>query len=363
MVVVSLLVVANTYLFLRERHVEPGYAFLTTLLLVVGSPIYMYSSMSYIEPIAALIVVYAIRVLLAHRPHRVRILVASLGLAYAPWVHPRFLTFTVVLGALLAGRIWLDRGASRVSALACLLGPLLVGCVALEVQAVMVWHSLNPAGSMSNAGNGPFQIPLVRGAAGLLFDRQYGLITNFPIFLLVLPGVLLTLRRPYWLLHAVMFLVVAPYAVLICTFSQWFAGFSPPGRFLAVLVPLFGYPIAITLHRLRAWWAAIGATLPGLAGYVLALTSDIFPVERFQLTGTPDKPMDRLGRLIGKPFAHYAPSLFQSGQAGKFWVWTVGTIAVGVAVYLYARWWSSRSDHSPVEPQPAAEQTPVLVGA
>ncbi len=339
MVVLSALLVANVYRFLRERQIQAGYAVLTALVLAIGSPIYVYAAMSFVEPIGALIVLYAVRVLLAHRPHPVRVLVASLGLAYAPWVHPRLLIFSVTLGALLVGRLWLDRGRPRRAVLACCLGPLLAGALAVEWYAFAVWHSADPVAGMTAAHNGPFQTPLHSGLAGTLFDRQFGLIPSFPIFLLVLPGILLTRRRPEWLLQLLLFVLVAPYTVLTCTFWGWFGGYSPPARFISVLLPLLSYYIAVTLQRLRSWWLGLGAVGLGLFAYILALAADIRPNYRFQNLGSPNAAMDQLGRLFGHPFAGHVPSSFHPGQAGRFWEWTLLTFGVGIVLYLCGRTW------------------------
>ncbi len=366
MVVVSALVVANVYRFLRERRIEPNYAFFTTLLLALGSPIYVYASMSYVEPIGALIVIYATRVLLAHRPHPVRVLVAAIGLGFAPWVHVRLVTFSLTLGTLLLARLWLDRGRPRVAVLACCLGPLLVGAFVLEYYTWHIWHSVNPGAGMSSFGNGPFQIPLHTGLAGTFFDRQYGLVTNFPLFLLVLPGILLTLRRPYWLLHTVLFLTIAPYLVLICTFWSWYGGYCPPARFVSVFTPLLAFPIAVTLQRLRSIALNVAAALLAAIGYALSFITDVHPNDRFQGAGAHNLAMERIGAAVDWRFYDYVPSSFLPYQAESFWTWTVITIGIGVALFLAARPWSTGSRSGEAEPEPVPDrdqdQDPLLIG-
>jgi len=357
MVAVSVLVVVNSYLFLRERRISAGYALFTTLLLALGSPLYVYAAMSFVEPIGALIVLYATRVLLAHRPHPLRVLLAAAGLGFAPWVHTRLLTFSVSLGALLLLRLWLDRGRPRLAVLACCLLPLLAGAVAVEYYALSVWHSVNPAEGTAAFGNGPFQIPLHTGLAGTLYDRQYGLLPNFPLFLLVLPGILVALGRSYRLLQTVMLLVIGPYALLICTFWAWWGGYCPPGRFVAVVVPLLGYYVALILQRLHSWWLCVGAALLALIGYGFSLLTDVFPTERFGKEGGHNLAMDRVGALLDLPFARYVPSSFLPGQAPARWYWLAVTVAVGVALYLATGPWRRLAAEGPVtEPAHSPEQ-------
>jgi hypothetical protein len=321
LVAVSMLVIGNLYAFLRERQIRPEYALFTTLLFVIGSPIYMYSGMSFIEPIATLFVLYAVRVLFAHRLHPVRLTVASLALGYLPWVHPRLVTFSLMIGAALAARCWLDRSTPRLRSLTCALVPLLVGLVAIEVDTWINWGTLNPGVTMAAIGNRTFGMSPVDGVAGLLLDREYGLFPNFPLFLLVLPGLLLTLHGPQRVTTGVLTVLAGPYALLICTFLTWFAGASPPARFLTVLVPLFGYPIAFLLQRLRNWWVLVGAASLAVASYALSLASDVWPGERYLTPVTGPISMNRIGRMIGFPFAHYLPSMFLPGQMSRFLVW------------------------------------------
>jgi hypothetical protein len=63
MVVISLLIVANVFLLARALGVSTRTAFGVGLAFAVGTPILTYSSMSFVEPIGALVCVYALRLL------------------------------------------------------------------------------------------------------------------------------------------------------------------------------------------------------------------------------------------------------------------------------------------------------------
>src|SRR5688500_19631064 len=58
-VLVSVLTVINVYWLLRELGIVKAYAGIVTGLFIVGTPLYMYASMQFIEPLGALPVVFA----------------------------------------------------------------------------------------------------------------------------------------------------------------------------------------------------------------------------------------------------------------------------------------------------------------
>ena len=332
--VISLLIVGNVYYFLRERGIEPMYAFLVSLLLIIASPIYTYASMAFVEPIGALIILYAMRVLLAPRMHTVRLTVAAVGLAALPWIHSRFLMFTFIIGALFLFRLYREHRWSWRPYLP-LLVPIAVSLVGNEVYNLVFWGTLNPASNMSNAGNGPFQVSPAVGLIGTLFDRQVGLISNYPIFVLVLPGLLLSLNRARLWMQGALLAVIVPYLLLICTFSAWWAGYSPPARYIAVVLPLMAYYVAFALQRTNSILVICATVAVSLGTYALSLASDIFPNDRFAAPGNHNYGVDRLDRLFGVDVVRHMPSAFEAGQHPLFLTWLGIATAVGLALWLW----------------------------
>jgi hypothetical protein len=331
---VSLLIVWNVYYFLRERGIEPMYAFLVSLLLIIASPIYTYASMAFVEPIGALIILYAMRVLLAPRMSTLRLTVVAVGLAALPWIHSRFLMFTFIIGALFLFRLYREhRFAWR--AYLPLLVPIAVSLVGNEVYNLVLWGTLNPASNMSNAGNGPFQVSPAVGLIGTLFDRQVGLISNYPIFVLVLPGLLLSLNRARLWMQGAMLAVILPYLLLICTFSAWWAGYSPPARYIAVVLPLMAYYVAFALQRINSIVLICVSVAVSLGTYALSLASDIFPNDRFAAPGNHNYGMDRLDKLFGVDVVRHMPSAFEAGQHPLFLTWLAVATGIGLLIWLW----------------------------
>jgi hypothetical protein len=84
---------------------------------------------------------------------------------------------------------------------------------------------------------------LVRGFPGLLFDEQFGVIPNAPVFGFVLVGALVTARRQR--LVREILVVAVPYLIAVGMFQIWYGGASTPARLVAPLALLFGLVAAV----------------------------------------------------------------------------------------------------------------------
>jgi hypothetical protein len=199
MVVVSLLIVANVFLLARALGVGTRTAFAVGLAFAIGTPILTYSCLAFVEPIGALGCVYALRLLHASTLRTRDLLLVSTCLGVLPWVHARFLLFPPLFVAFLLLRLRRD-SATRRRVLAALT-PALLLILGFEVYNLTVWHTLLPDANQVSIGAVPFQKNPLPGLVGTVIDPGIGVIPNFPIFLLVLPGILLTTSRRWWPLH------------------------------------------------------------------------------------------------------------------------------------------------------------------
>jgi len=338
MVAVSVLIVVNIFFFLRELGIVRVYAGLVALLFAIGSPVYIYAPMLFIEPIGALAVLYAMRVLCRPALSNVRLAVASVGLGIIPWVHGRFIVFSVLIGAMLLWRLYRERGLASFRPYLLCLTPLAVLVGGLEIYNLVVWHSLNPAPANANVGNGVFQIPLHEGFLGTMLDRSFGLLPNFPILVLALPGALLTMRRGLRRLHLALAVVIVPYMLLVSTFSMWWAGYSPPARYFVALTPLLAYYVAALLQRMHHWLTTAMAVLLALFAAALAIAGDVVPTVRWNWhEWPPAQAMVKLGQVVAVPFARYVPSSFLPDQGRNFAGWLFGLAAVTVLLWLIGR--------------------------
>ncbi len=343
MTCVSALTIVNIFYFLRELGIVSRYATIVTALFAIGSPLYQYSSMVFIEPIAALFLVFAVRALVRPNASTGRLALASAALGMMPWLHGRFMIFAVLVPPLLVWRTWQRTPRATWNYVACL-APAAVLVIGAFVFNAVLWHSWNIAPANALHGDGIFQIPLTHGLAGLALDRSFGLFTNFPIMALALPGLFLALRRQTLALYAVFALAIAPYVVVIGTFAIWFGGFCPPARYLVVFAPLLSFFVATTLQRLRSWWMIGFASVLALAAFTLGLIGDLNPELRYQELDV-NKPLDALDGALKTNISQHLSFLATPYQRGPMLLVMASMAAFTVLICLVARRRTARPDH------------------
>ncbi len=176
---------------------------------------------------------------------------AALAAAWLPWLHPKFLPLALLgLGLTLARRG--PRGPRLLAALA--------GAASLA-GLLAFFASVYGRASLSAAYGERFatDVSLARlptGLLGLLVDRQFGLAVVSPLWLLALPGLVLLWRfRPGDALRAA--LLAAASLGVGASFSMWWGGACPPGRFVVPAVPALALALALAVRRRPAVAAAL----------------------------------------------------------------------------------------------------------
>ena len=147
-----------------------------------------------------------------------------------PWVHRKFAFYVL---ALLAVLIWRRRRDIRplppftkgMLAVAFVIPPLL-----LMAWSLYEWGSLG--GGLARSGLPLSMAGVIEGIPALLVDRENGLMWWSPVYLL-LPAASWLRREDSW-----MWIVPAIALIVPGAGHQWWAGFSPAGRFLVPLVPI-----------------------------------------------------------------------------------------------------------------------------
>lgn len=277
MLVVSALLGVQLWLLAREVTQSSGVAFVTWLLAVTTSPLLFYADQFYPEVAGALLMTLALRTLMHRRTapsgsHSVvgatmRLAIAVAGL---PWLHLRYIPLATVIA--IWGVVWWWRTQpSRHETL----GALLLVAVAGITLLLLDWRlfgglpAVNDYGSVSLSN-----VPT--GIVGLLLDRQYGLLSYAPIWLLAIYGVITMPRVTGWLHAGPPLTLLATYYLFIASFSFWFGAFSPPSRMLVPIMPIFVVAMAVALHRWRGF-ATTGLTVVlalgawGMAGLLIAV--------------------------------------------------------------------------------------------
>jgi hypothetical protein len=165
-----------------------------------------------------------------------------------------------------------------------------------------------------------------RGVVGLLFDQQFGVLPNAPVYLVALLG-FWTLCRTHARLAVELALLVGTYGVAVAAYAMWWGGYSAAARFLVPILMPLSIPAAMWFRSSRGR----AARLLGIATLVVSLliTAAICLVDRgammFNVRTSPSRFWTWLSPLVDVTSA--LPSVFRTEP---------GTAAVHALVWLTA---------------------------
>lgn len=255
---IAALAVALVFALVRAATGDEWSARLAAAALALTPPFAFYAVSLYPEVVAGLAT--ALFLCTARRDPSPRGLLAAAAVAAAlPWLHPKLAPLAAVgLGLTLVRQ---GPRALRIAALA-------IGAAGLG-GLLLVFHALYGEATLSAAyGAGVasdvslWRVP--RGLAALVLDRQFGLLALAPLWLLAVPGAVLLWRRaPGDVMRAV--LLAGATLVVGASFSMWWGGSCPPGRFVVPALPALALLLAPALARFPR-------TASGLLGAGLAVT-------------------------------------------------------------------------------------------
>lgn len=199
----------------------------------LSEPFLVQSFMVYPDALAGAIVILAIATMLLGADATLRRLaLTGLALAVLPWLHTRAVLLAVPLALVIAARQ--IRSPKRLAVLAA--APL-VSAAAWFAFFYSVYGTPDPRAPYAGAQQMTVA-SLPRGLVGLLFDQQFGLLANAPVFLFAALGFVPLLARRKRIAIELM-AGLAPYAIAVACFPMWWAGYTTPARFLVpILLPL-----------------------------------------------------------------------------------------------------------------------------
>jgi len=243
---------------LRDQGLSDGLASVLVLTLWLAPPVISNSFVVFPEVFALLITAYAVRISARAELVSPRTFVlGALTIGLLPWLHRKYALYALTLFMVVAWeqRTALRRLSPRTWGLAG--AALILPGAALAGWTWYYWHSLN--GPLARDGSPFAWTALKAGWSGLLVDREQGLVAWAPTYVLLPLGCWLTWRRSLlWLVPvAAVFLPSAAH-------HQWWAGFSPAGRFLAPLVPIFASRLVSVVQHDRYRLAFILLAIPQL---------------------------------------------------------------------------------------------------
>ncbi len=318
--VLSVLIIFNIYAFLVTMSISKRYALVVSIAFAIGSPLYIYSHLTFIEPISALICIYVVRKVFQQEITASESVISSVLLGILPWIHIRFAVLEIPLFFALLYRIYLKNKFSNFKGYVYYLLPVMILFIGLEIYNTIVWGTLNPGASALNIGDKPFTRWPFQGLLGVFFDQEYGLLLNFPMFIFLLAGIVLAMKKKFVAYNVLMLILSVPYFLLFTTFRDWHGGWCPPARYILVLLPLYSLYVAYALEQIENILANGMFTLLTLYGFIYGLLS-LAPVLHGFNSG-----VGRNRTLVGiQVFNHritnYLPSVFLPHQERLFAIW------------------------------------------
>ncbi len=312
------------------------------MILAFAPPLLLFAGQFWVEVPAALLVALICRSLVRLDPARRgsagprsattrwELLALALPLVALPLLKLRFLALAVPLGALAIARL---RGAGRRRRELLLLA----SATLLGLGLWNFWRYGNPLRMYAGSDLAIFAVPVgdqVRGDFGLFFDVAFGLFALSPIWLLLLPALVVVVwhqrhsrprdpaaesvvAAPPGRLAPISELVaLLPYLLLIGMRREWYGGWSPPFRYGVVLLPALAMLLPPLLARRRPAFGLrwLGAVLAALSA-LLALIYLVHPAWAYSLADGSSRILDELSAGSTVDFVRFFPSMVRTRPA------------------------------------------------
>ena len=308
-------------LALAQRYVPelPGEALLTWAVLAFSAPFLLFSYQVWIEvPAAVLTLLVLIQI------HRLGNGVPgswqgwlgfALPLVLLPMLKIRFLLVAVPLAVL---AFWRAEKQAKRGLVAIALG------LGLLTAAILIFNQLvfqNPLKFHDIDGLKRLAYPLsqyLRGFTGLFFDCAFGLFASAPIWMLLLPAVLLLLYHRSRLLSDYC-IVFSPYLFLLFPRGEWFGGWSPPFRYGIVTLPLLALWLVPLLAGRRHSGARFLIALLGTLTLTLTVLWLVEPGWTYNLAHGRSHLLDQLSIRLSADVARLFPSSTRIRIASVVW--------------------------------------------
>ena len=251
---------------------HPGEALAAWAILAFAPPLLLYSGQVWVEVPATLLLVLALDRILGLDGRRrwdwAEWLAIGVPVLLLPLVKMRLMLLAVPLVPL----AWWHAGRPRkpILILGGLLAVLGAGILFYNHRLygnpfkIHTWDEIDPQRHT--------WLHYLTGGLGLFWDAAFGLFACAPIWMIVLPALLLLLvRRSRLPVHLAA--VALPYLAIVVPRTEWYGGWSPPFRYALVALPLLALALVPLLGVLRGRRGpGARALLAGLGALTLALT-------------------------------------------------------------------------------------------
>lgn len=244
------LLAREVFLFLMALSVPARAAFGWALLFALSPPILSHAFLFFTEIPSAFIAMAVFRRLVYGRPRDASTLLLGLAAGFLVLVHAR--NIGLVAGLTVVAALMLRQIEDRRRVFLMFAIGLAAALAVRTAVTYVLWGTFvtTPHAALA-AVTSPVEIAreVFNRARGLLFDREYGLLTYAPIYLLAAPGLILFARTQIRRLALAFVLVtlgyVIPVLLPVTNIHGWNGGWSPAARFLVPIVAFLWIPLAV----------------------------------------------------------------------------------------------------------------------
>ncbi len=243
------LLAAVFYMLLKKNRINDRVSTALTCLIFATLPLMPASSLVLTEIPAALIVLYCVYRLDDFKPAKDELLM-FLGLAFLPWLHPKLAVFSLVF------YLWYYFAAAKHKAISLKKesinhAPLALSLVLMFLFYRVIYGSLPLAALQSIYVSGSFYFifslkHLLRAAAAMIFDRNFGLLPYNLLYVVSAWGVMLVAVK-YGVKKLMPAFACLPYTALYFFWSDW-GGSMYPARQLVPVAAVAGLYAAYFLQ-------------------------------------------------------------------------------------------------------------------
>jgi hypothetical protein len=264
---------------------RPGAAWFGWAAASLPVPVLFHASSIYPDGLGAILVLTGAAALIhADRLTIPRALLHGAALALLPWLHTRFVLLAAALALCLLARLATLARAATAPRVRTAVTAVAVAFLAVPAASAAAWFGFfyvvygtpdpsAPYGTYTQSAIAH----IAPGLTGLLFDQQFGLISNAPIYLASVCGLgWMIFRNPrVWAAEAAsdapvsatatsagpassrrfaleVLAVAVPYTLAVAMYRMWWGGWSAPARFLTPMLPLLALIAAITFAAARS---------------------------------------------------------------------------------------------------------------
>jgi hypothetical protein len=295
------LLAVNIFLLALEMTKKEKIALLVSILIALTLPLFSFSFVIYTELPTALLLIYSLRKIRNLKQEKpINLALASLAVAFLPWLHTNNLLLVLILVGLMFWQSW-----DHLKKFLIYFIPILVSILGLSFYFYhyfgSFWFGAGVTGMVSFSAGW-------RGILGLLFDQEYGLFIYTPFYLLAFPGlIILAAKKKFDFIY-----IMPPFLVIWIfngLFFEWWAGWSPPTRYLVTVVPLLAPALVYTFSLIKnVFWFIIAGFLSLISLLVTYVIAKI-PALLYNFADGKSELLTKLGPKFDINLTSWFPSL------------------------------------------------------